>query len=163
MDELNGRWLSGNTSASDSFDVVYSVRRIFRIDSRSIPKRRYRSFHFPCCNGANHRAHGCDIVAPILLWRPLTFVGTQKIIRQLFAVIRRTIFCCRRKVILFQPGEQHWQNSRKMKITELTGLLENLSEKAIPAKNSLPSFSRMKRNICNGRTGWHNMMCSGRN
>ena len=24
-------------------------------------------------------------------------------------------------------------------------------------------FSRMKGNICNGRTGWHNMMCSGRN
>ena len=116
MDELNGLALRATrVHPIASRCGVFCKTDIQNLIAKNIPKEDIAAsiFHAVTVQTIVTLAHGCDIVAPILLCGgPLTFIpALRKSFANICSYQRRTIFCCRRKVILFQPGEQHWQRT----------------------------------------------------
>ena len=146
MDELNGLALRATrVHPIASRCGVFCKTDIQNLIAKNIPKEDIAAsiFHAVTVQTIVTLAHGCDIVAPILLCGgPLTFIpALRKSFANYLQLSEENDFLLPEKSNLIPAwGAALAENSRKMKITELTGLLENLSEKAYQPQNSLPPF-----------------------
>ena len=146
MDELNGLALRATrVHPIASRCGVFCKTDIQNLIAKNIPKEDIAAsiFHAVTVQTIVTLAHGCDIVAPILLCGgPLTFIpALRKSFANYLQLSEENDFLLPEKSNLIPAwGAALAENSRKMKITELIGLLENLSEKAYRPQNSLPPF-----------------------
>ena len=146
MDELNGLALRATrVHPIASRCGVFCKTDIQNLIAKNIPKEDIAAsiFHAVTVQTIVTLAHGCDIVAPILLCGgPLTFIpALRKSFANYLQLSEENDFLLPEKSNLIPAwGAALAENSRKMKITELIGLLENLSEKAYQPQNSLPPF-----------------------
>lgn len=146
MDELNGLALRATrVHPIASRCGVFCKTDIQNLIAKNIPKEDIAAsiFHAVTVQTIVTLAHGGDIVAPILLCGgPLTFIpALRKSFANYLQLSEENDFLLPEKSNLIPAwGAALAENSRKMKITELTGLLENLSEKAYQPQNSLPPF-----------------------
>ena len=146
MDELNGLALRATrVHPIASRCGVFCKTDIQNLTAKNIPKEDIAAsiFHAVTVQTIVTLAHGCDIVAPILLCGgPLTFIpALRKSFANYLQLSEENDFLLPEKSNLIPAwGAALAENSRKMKITELIGLLENLSEKAYQPQNSLPPF-----------------------
>ena len=158
MDELNGLALRATrVHPIASRCGVFCKTDIQNLIAKNIPKEDIAAsiFHAVTVQTIVTLAHGCDIVAPILLCGgPLTFIpALRKSFANYLQLSEENDFLLPEKSNLIPAwGAALTENSRKI-----------YQKRHTSHKTAFHLFLRMKRNICNGRTGWHNMMCSGRN